>query len=68
MQYSFKCTACEIEFDVIHQGFMFTSPDMGITCPQCHTTFHVVKVWKAPQVIYKGLGWASRQGQNSGKD
>lgn len=66
MVYTYKCKDCNIEFDIVHYGFLDTL-NSGVTCPQCHNSSNLVRVFNVISTIYNGLGWANKKGKNSGK-
>ena len=50
---SFECTKCRYEFEDWQSWDVVRIPN----CPKCELTEHVVRVFDAPSVIYKGKGF-----------
>ncbi len=57
--YIYKCTACNKETTIIHS--MFEEPHK--ICPDCGQATLVRLIMSAPTIIYKGNGWAGKDGK-----
>ena len=54
MTYNYKCSACNLEFEIEQK----ISDAALVDCPLCSANKKLTKIISAPTFILKGKGWA----------